>query len=122
MFSHALRSGAAPLRALPRSSISAPAFRNAVASRKVTTDAASSHADKESVPEVCAHQMIASRELCPACFSISTNNNCQADDAPFQVRLSDESFETYELDPPPYTLDTTKEELKKMYYDMVATR
>jgi pyruvate dehydrogenase E1 component alpha subunit len=46
----------------------------------------------------------------------------QDDDAPFPVKLSDESFETYELDPPPYTLDTTKKELKQMYYDMVAVR
>jgi len=64
--------------------------------RTVTTDAASSHAEKEDVPE--------------------------EDDKPFQVKLSDEAFETYELDPPPYTLDTTKKELKKMYYDMVAIR
>lgn len=41
---------------------------------------------------------------------------------PFEVRLSDESFETYELDPPPYTLNTTKKELKRMYYDMVSIR
>ena len=53
MFSAALRSGAAPLRAIPRKSVAVPAFRNAVAGRKVTTDAASAHADKESVPEVC---------------------------------------------------------------------
>jgi len=46
----------------------------------------------------------------------------QEDDKPFEVRLSDESFETYELDPPPYTLDTTKAELKQIYYDMVAVR
>lgn len=46
----------------------------------------------------------------------------QSDDAPFPVKLSDESFETYELDPPPYTLETTKKELKQMYYDMVAVR
>jgi hypothetical protein len=46
----------------------------------------------------------------------------QEDDKHFEVRLSDESFETYELDPPPYTLNTTKKELKKMYYDMVAVR
>jgi len=64
--------------------------------RTVTTDAASSHAEKEDVPE--------------------------EDDKPFQVKLSDEAFETYELDPPPYTLETTKKELKKMYYDMVAIR
>ena len=46
----------------------------------------------------------------------------QADDQPFEIRLSDEAFETYELDPPPYTLNVTKQELKKMYYDMVAVR
>ncbi|KAK5052496.1 alpha subunit of pyruvate dehydrogenase [Exophiala bonariae] len=67
-----------------------------LARRSVTTDAASSHAEKEDVPE--------------------------EDDKPFQVKLSDESFETYNLDPPPYTLDTTKKELKQMYYDMVSVR
>lgn len=46
----------------------------------------------------------------------------QDDDKPFQVRLSDESFETYELDPPPYTLNTTKRELRGMYSDMVKIR
>ncbi|KAH9827700.1 Pyruvate dehydrogenase E1 component subunit alpha, mitochondrial [Teratosphaeria destructans] len=68
----------------------------AVVRRSVTTDAASSHAEKSDVPA--------------------------EDDKPFSVRLSDEAFETYELDPPPYTLDTTKKELKQMYYDMVAVR
>ena len=53
------------------------------------------------------------------CFALTSP---QEDDKPFQVKLSDESFETYELDPPPYTLDTTKKELKQMYYDMVAIR
>ena len=46
----------------------------------------------------------------------------QEDDKPFQVTLSNESFETYELDPPPYTLQTTKKELKRMYSDMVSIR
>ncbi|KAL8745880.1 MAG: hypothetical protein Q9190_002026 [Brigantiaea leucoxantha] len=64
--------------------------------RAVTTDAASSHAERENVPA--------------------------EDDKPFEVRLSDESFETYELDPPPYTLTTTKKQLKQMYYDMVSIR
>ncbi|KAK1145408.1 alpha subunit of pyruvate dehydrogenase [Aspergillus melleus] len=64
------------------------------ARRSVTTDAASSHA--ENIP--------------------------QEDDKPFTVRLSDESFETYEIDPPPYTLEVTKKQLKQMYYDMVSTR
>jgi hypothetical protein len=49
-------------------------------------------------------------------------NRKQEDDKPFQVHLSDESFETYELDPPPYTMETTKKELKQMYYDMVSVR
>ncbi|KAL4918903.1 dehydrogenase E1 component-domain-containing protein [Aspergillus aurantiobrunneus] len=62
--------------------------------RTVTTDAASSHA--ENIPE--------------------------DENKPFTVRLSDESFETYEIDPPPYTLEVTKKELRQMYYDMVAVR
>ncbi len=49
-------------------------------------------------------------------------SSLQEDDKHFEVRLSDESFETYELDPPPYTLNTTKKELKRMYYDMVSIR
>ncbi|KAG9996483.1 hypothetical protein KCU78_g17203, partial [Aureobasidium melanogenum] len=61
--------------------------------RTVTTDAASAHVEKADVPS--------------------------EDDKPFEVKLSDESFETYELDPPSYTLQTTKKELKQMYYDMV---
>lgn len=50
------------------------------------------------------------------------NAASQEDDKQFTVHLSDESFETYEIDPPPYTLNTTKKELKQMYYDMVSTR
>lgn len=38
------------------------------------------------------------------------------------MTLSDESFETYELDPPPYDITVTKKELKNMYYDMVRIR
>ncbi|KKZ62514.1 pyruvate dehydrogenase E1 component subunit alpha [[Emmonsia] crescens] len=65
-----------------------------VVRRTVTTDAASAHA--EAIPT--------------------------EEDTPFTVKLSDESFETYELDPPPYTLETTKRELKQMYHDMVSIR
>ena len=46
----------------------------------------------------------------------------QSDEETFEVNLSDESFETYELDPPPYTIGVTKKELKQMYYDMVVIR
>ncbi|KAM0334135.1 hypothetical protein ACHAQA_001155 [Verticillium albo-atrum] len=65
------------------------------ASRFVTTDAASATLQK-GVPE--------------------------SDDEAFSIQLSDESFETYELDPPPYTLEVTKKELKQMYQDMVTVR
>ncbi|KAI9675430.1 MAG: alpha subunit of pyruvate dehydrogenase [Caeruleum heppii] len=67
-----------------------------LARRTVTTDAASSHTDMENVPE--------------------------SEDEPFNVHLSDESFETYELDPPPYTISVTKKGLKQMYYDMTSIR
>lgn len=84
-----------------RSGFAAPVRRHAftpslAVRRAVTTDAASSHAEREHVPE--------------------------EDDKPFDVTLSEESFETYELEPPPYTIATTKKELKQMYYDMVAVR
>lgn len=85
-------------RFAPRAAAAPRALRFApvVARRNVTTDAASAQLEKADIPS--------------------------EDDKPFTVRLSDESFETYELDPPPYTLDTTKKELKQMYYDMVASR
>ncbi|APA05245.1 hypothetical protein SS1G_09626 [Sclerotinia sclerotiorum 1980 UF-70] len=70
--------------------------RAALVKRTVTTDAASAHADKDAVP--------------------------QEEDKPFTLQLSDESFETYELDPPSYTMETTKKELKQMYIDMVSMR
>lgn len=88
-----------------------PAFQ--VAKRTVTTDAASSHAEKADVPEV-------SSQLRQAWGRIWQTQ--QDDEKPFPVKLSDESFETYELDPPPYELQTTKKELKQMYYDMVSIR
>ncbi|KAI9804101.1 MAG: alpha subunit of pyruvate dehydrogenase [Sarcosagium campestre] len=89
MFARTLRTG----RALPLArSRPAPALPR----RTVTTDAASSHTDRENVPE--------------------------EDDKHFSVNLSDESFETHELDPPPYTVDVTKRELKQMYHDMVSIR
>ncbi|KAL1983747.1 hypothetical protein VTN96DRAFT_9919 [Rasamsonia emersonii] len=44
------------------------------------------------------------------------------DDKPFEVPIPDDSFETYELDPPPYTLETTKRELRQLYRDMMTIR
>ncbi|KAH8894972.1 hypothetical protein GQ53DRAFT_779789 [Thozetella sp. PMI_491] len=94
MFSRALRSTRAmPMRLPAAPRASAPFI--AASRRTVTTNAASANV-KTAVP--------------------------QAEDEPFQVTLSDESFETYELDPPPYTIEVTKKELKQMYYDMVMIR
>jgi len=67
-----------------------------VARRTVTTDAASSNADKSSVPS--------------------------EDDTKFGVQLSPESFEGYIIDPPSTELNVSKTELKKMYLDMVTIR
>ncbi len=95
MFSRALR---IPRTAVPLAARTGVIRRSAPigAFRSVTTNAASSHVDKSAVPD--------------------------AEDQPFTVTLSDESFETYELDPPPYTLEVSKKELKQMYYDMVLVR
>ncbi|EHA19626.1 hypothetical protein ASPNIDRAFT_125186, partial [Aspergillus niger ATCC 1015] len=41
---------------------------------------------------------------------------------PFSVPIADDSFETYNLDPPPYSLETTKSQLKQLYYDMSLIR
>ncbi|CAH0019028.1 unnamed protein product [Clonostachys rhizophaga] len=66
---------------------------------------------------------IGSRFVTTDAASASLSQNVpQSDDEPFQVNLSDESFETYELDPPPYTIEVTKNELKQMYSDMVTVR
>jgi pyruvate dehydrogenase E1 component alpha subunit len=81
------------MRAAPRAPV--PVL-SAAARRSVTTNAASAQVDKSAIPS--------------------------SDDEPFTINLSDESFETYELDPPPYAMETTKKELKQMYYDMVVIR
>ncbi|KAL7269401.1 alpha subunit of pyruvate dehydrogenase [Rhizina undulata] len=64
--------------------------------RRVTTDAASSHADKNAVPT--------------------------EDDKKFTVNLSPESFESYLIDAPALGIEVSKNELKKMYFDMVSIR
>ena len=58
MFSQALKGRAAALRALPR--CNAVTGRNGVVlTRKVTTDAASAHTDKENVPAVRLSSVLA---------------------------------------------------------------
>ncbi|OJJ77837.1 hypothetical protein ASPBRDRAFT_112818 [Aspergillus brasiliensis CBS 101740] len=44
------------------------------------------------------------------------------DNKPFSVPIADDSFETYNLDPPPYSLETTKSQLKQLYHDMSLIR
>lgn len=46
----------------------------------------------------------------------------QEDDKPFTIKLSSESFETYNLDTPPLEYKVTKAGLKKIYRDMICVR
>ncbi|GAD96082.1 pyruvate dehydrogenase E1 component alpha subunit, mitochondrial precursor [Paecilomyces variotii No. 5] len=43
-------------------------------------------------------------------------------DKPFRVPLDDDSFESYNFDPPPYYLETTKDHLRQLYHDMLTIR
>jgi pyruvate dehydrogenase E1 component alpha subunit len=64
--------------------------------RTVITDATASHTDRSKIPD--------------------------SGDEHFTVNLSPEAFETYHLDPLSFEMDVTKNELKKMYQDMVVIR
>ncbi|KAL3460442.1 dehydrogenase E1 component-domain-containing protein [Aspergillus heterothallicus] len=44
------------------------------------------------------------------------------DDKPFNVPISNDSFETYHFDPPPSSLETSKKQLIQLYYDMDLVR
>ncbi|KAL4919874.1 dehydrogenase E1 component-domain-containing protein [Aspergillus aurantiobrunneus] len=44
------------------------------------------------------------------------------EDRPFEVPISEDSFETYNFDPPQYSLETTKSQLKQLYHDMTMIR
>lgn len=46
----------------------------------------------------------------------------QEEDKHFTVKLSDESFDAYNIDAPALEIDVTKKDLKKLYYDMVSIR
>jgi pyruvate dehydrogenase E1 component alpha subunit len=92
MFSRAVRIS----RVAPLRAAQRAQATSIVTRRTVTTNAASAEVDKSSIP--------------------------QAEEEPFHIKLNDESFETYELDPPPYTLEVTKKQLKDMYRDMVVVR
>ncbi|KAE8153403.1 pyruvate dehydrogenase E1 component subunit alpha [Aspergillus avenaceus] len=44
------------------------------------------------------------------------------DDKPFSVPIAEDSFDTYHLDPPPFSVETTKRELRNLYHDMTMIR
>ncbi|KAI3286499.1 hypothetical protein DTO002I6_8170 [Penicillium roqueforti] len=46
----------------------------------------------------------------------------QENDKPFTVPIAEESFRTYNLDTPPYFIETTKNQLKQLYRDMTTIR
>ena len=86
------------LRPSLRKSIVSPAtFRaSQYPLRAVTTDATASYTDPSKIP--------------------------QSGDEHFTINLSPEAFETYRLDPLSLEMDVTKNELVKMYQDMVIIR
>ena len=85
------------LRPSLRQSIVSPRhFRPQYASRTVTTDATASYTDPSKIPE--------------------------SGDEHFTINLSPEAFETYHLDPLSLEMDVTKNELVKMYQEMVVIR
>ncbi|KAG6020969.1 alpha subunit of pyruvate dehydrogenase [Claviceps citrina] len=70
-----------------------------------------------------APAVVAKRSVTTDAASARLQNRVpQSEDEPFQVTLSDKTFETYELNPPSYTIDVTKKELKQIYTDMVVIR
>jgi hypothetical protein len=75
------------------------------------------------VPNVCSEglalSVIPPVLVASAEFISSTHKD---DDKPFTVSIPDDSFETYHLDPPPYTLETTKNELRQLYRDIMVIR
>ncbi|PKY09416.1 pyruvate dehydrogenase E1 component subunit alpha [Aspergillus campestris IBT 28561] len=44
------------------------------------------------------------------------------EDRTFSVPIAEDSFETYEMDPPPYSVDITKKQLRQIYHDMTLIR
>ncbi|KAL2012420.1 hypothetical protein VTN00DRAFT_5138 [Thermoascus crustaceus] len=53
---------------------------------------------------------------------VDVDNPPAEDDKPFRVPIPEDSFETYEFEPPPYSLETTKGQLKQLYRDMLTIR
>lgn len=47
---------------------------------------------------------------------------CQGDDQVINVSIPKDSFDTYNIDPPPYSLETSKSELRELYKDMTTIR
>lgn len=46
----------------------------------------------------------------------------QGDDQSINVSIPKDSFDTYNIDPPPYNLETSKSELRQLYKDMTTIR
>lgn len=46
----------------------------------------------------------------------------QGDDRIINVSIPKDSFDTYNIDPPPYSLETSKSELRQLYKDMTTIR
>ncbi|KAJ5826095.1 hypothetical protein N7474_003233 [Penicillium riverlandense] len=71
------------------------------------------------LPTLSSHRSQSSRGLAQIASleDIPAENN-----KPFSVPIPEKCFETYNFDPPPYSIETTKNQLKQLYYDMTKVR
>jgi pyruvate dehydrogenase E1 component alpha subunit len=75
---------------------------------------------KEPLPWVSSKLFCAKRRFLAQVANVY--NVPTEDDKPFDVPIPEDSFETYHFDNPPYTVGTTKRQLKNMYQDMLTIR
>lgn len=90
-----------------------PGLRTNPGHQRISTRGYAQIATLKDIPTVSLERsMKSSLELTPL----------KKDDAPFEVPIADTSFETYHFDPPAYTVETTKNQLKQLYRDMTTIR
>ncbi|KAH1381678.1 hypothetical protein KXV81_004921 [Aspergillus fumigatus] len=75
---------------------------------------------KESLPWVSSKLFCAKRRFLAQVVNLKSVPT--EDDKPFDVPIPEDSFKTYHFDHPPYTVGTTKKQLKSMYQDMLTIR
>ena len=70
------------------------------------------------VPRASRSQVALHRQSMATIVPNVAVNIPEDEDTPFQAPIAADCFETYELEAPPLTLEVTRRELKRLYYDM----